>query len=73
MVALDSDYYGFLIEHGVCSNDVWRVDHGLDYDIFYTDYPDLYDFLAKVGLGIWGESEASEQEVDSESEGRVGD
>ena len=37
------------------------------------DYPDFYDFLAKVGLGIWDESEASEREDDSESEGRVGD
>jgi len=59
VVEMDSDYYGFLIEHGVCSNDIWRVDHELDYDILYTDYPDFYDFLAKVGLGIWDESEAS--------------
>jgi hypothetical protein len=59
VVELDSDYYGFLIEHGVCSNDIWRADHELDYDILYTDYPDFYDFLAKVGLGIWDESEAS--------------
>ena len=73
VVEMDSDYYGFLIEHGVCSNDIWRVDHELDYDILYTDYPDFYDFLAKVGLGIWNESETSEQEDDSESEGRVGD
>jgi hypothetical protein len=73
VVELDSDYYGFLIKHGVCSNDIRRVDHELDYDILYTDYPDLYDFLAKAGLGIWDESEASEQEDDSESEGRVGD
>ena len=73
VVELDSDYYGFLIEHGVCSNDIWRADHELDYDILYADYPDFYDFLAKVGLGIWDESEASEQEDDSESEGRVGD
>ena len=46
------------MEHGLCSNDIWRVDHELDYDILYTDYPDFYDFLAKVGLGIWDESEA---------------
>jgi hypothetical protein len=71
VVELDSDYYGFLIEHGVCSNDIWHADHELDYDILYTDYPDFYDSLAKVGLGIWDESEASEQEDDGESEGRV--
>jgi hypothetical protein len=45
----------------------------LAYDILSTDYPDLFDFLAKVGLGIWDESEASEQEDDGESEGRVED
>ena len=44
-----------------------------DYDILYADYPDFYDFLAKVGLGIWDESEASEQEDDGESKGRVED
>jgi hypothetical protein len=27
VVELDSDYYGFLIEHGVCSNDIWSADH----------------------------------------------
>jgi len=43
------------------------------YDIISTDYPDFFDFLAKVGLGIWDESEASEQEDDGESEGRVED
>ena len=59
VVEMDSDYYGFLIEHGLCSNDIWRADHELDYDILYTDYTDFYDFLAKVGLGIWDESEAS--------------
>ena len=73
VVELDSDYNGFLIEHGVCSNDIWRVDHELEYDILDTDYADFFDFLAKVGLGIWDESEASEREDDSESEGRVGD
>jgi hypothetical protein len=73
VVELDSDYFGFLIEHGVCSNDIWRSDHELGYDILYADYPDFYDFLAKVGLGIWDESEASEQEDDGESNGRVED
>jgi hypothetical protein len=70
VLELDSDYFGFLIEHGVCSNDIWRADHELGYDILHRDYPDFYDFLAKVGLGIWDESEASEQEDDGESIGR---
>jgi hypothetical protein len=60
VVELDSDYYGFLIEHGVCSNDIWRADHELDYDIRPTDYSDFFDFLAKVGLGVWEETEESE-------------
>ena len=70
---VDDDENGFLIEHGVCSNDIWRADHEWAYDIISTDYPDFFDFLAKVGLGIWDESEASEQEDDGESEGRVED
>jgi len=61
VVELDSDYYGFL------------TDHELEYDILDTDYRDFFDLLAKVGLGIWDESEASEQEGDGESEGRVED
>ena len=73
VVELDSDYYGFLIEHGVCSNDIWHADHEFAYDILYTEYPNFFDFLAKVGLGIWDGSEASEQEDDRESEGRVED
>jgi len=73
VVELDSDYYGFLIEHGLCSNDIWRADHELDYDILCTDYSDFYDFLAKVGLGIPDQLEASEQENDGESKGRVED
>jgi hypothetical protein len=55
VVEIDSDFYGFLIEQGVCSNDIWSADHGLDYEIDYTDYPDFFDFLAKIALGIWDE------------------
>ena len=73
VVEIDSDYYGFLVEHGVCSNDIWCADHELAYDIISTDYPDFFDFLAKVGLGILEESEAPEQEKDGESEGRPED
>ena len=73
VVEIDSDYYGFLVEHGVCSNDIWCADHELGYDIISTDYPDFFDFLAKVGLGGWEESEASEQEDDGENGGRLED
>ena len=52
VVELDPDYFGFLIEHGVCSNDIWRADHELAYDIISTDYPDFFDFLAKWGLAF---------------------
>ena len=68
VVEMDSDYYGFLIEHGVCSNDIWRADHELCYDIISTVYPDFFDFLAKVGLGVWEESEESEEEDEDASE-----
>jgi hypothetical protein len=58
VVEIDSDYYGFLIEQGVCSNDIWSAGHELGHEIDYTDYPDFFDFLAKVALGIWEEDEA---------------
>ena len=32
VVELDSDYYGFMIEHGVCSNDIWSADHEFAYE-----------------------------------------
>jgi hypothetical protein len=57
VVEIDSDYYGFLIEQGVCSNDIWYADHELGYEIDYTKHPDFFDFLAKVALGIWEEDE----------------
>jgi hypothetical protein len=53
VVDIDSDFYGFLIEQGVCSNDIWCADHDFEYKIDYTEYPDFFDFLAKVALGIW--------------------
>ena len=58
VVEIDSDYYGFLIEQGVCSNDIWCADHEFAYELDYTEYPDFFDFLAKVALGIWEEDEA---------------
>jgi len=53
VVDRDSDYFGFLIEQGVCANDIWMCDHEFGYEIGETDYTDFFDFLAKVGLGIW--------------------
>jgi hypothetical protein len=46
--------YGFLIEHGVCSNDIWMADHDFGYQIGYAGYPDFFDFLAKVGAQCLG-------------------
>ena len=33
VVESDSNYYGFLIEQGVCSNDIWSADHDFGYEI----------------------------------------
>jgi hypothetical protein len=49
VVDRDSDYFGFLIEQSVCANDIWMCDH----EIGETDHTDFFDFLTKVGLGIW--------------------
>src|SRR6516164_1566016 len=53
VVEIDSDYYGSLIEQGVCSNDIWCADHDFGYEIHDAEHPDFFDFLAKVALGIW--------------------
>jgi hypothetical protein len=50
VVEVDSDYYGFLVEQGVCSNDIWSADHDFGYQIGDAGYPDFFDFLAKVAL-----------------------
>jgi antitoxin YobK len=55
IVELDSDYYGFLVEHGVCSNDIWRSDYELGREICSTGYSDLFEFLARAALGVWGD------------------
>ena len=55
-VEIDSDYYGFLIEQGVCSNDIWCADHEFAYELDHTECPDFFDFLAKVALDIWDET-----------------
>ena len=57
VVDIDSDFYGFLIEQGICSNDIWCADHDFEYKLDYTEYPDFFDFLAKVALGVWEEEE----------------
>ena len=67
VVELDSDYYGFLIEQGVCSNKIWSVDHEFGYSIGDAGYPDFFDLLAKVGLGIWDDDEDVEPEEAGDS------
>ncbi len=62
VVEWDSDYYGFLIEQGVCSNDIWSADHEFASEIGSAGYPNFFDFLAKVALGIWDDEEEAEPE-----------
>ena len=33
VIEYESNYYGFLIEQGVCSNDIWDADHDFDFEI----------------------------------------
>jgi hypothetical protein len=67
VVETDSDYYGFLIEHGVCSNDISFADHDSGYQIGDAGYPDFFDFLTKVGLNVWDDEEEIEQEDEEEA------
>jgi hypothetical protein len=63
VVEADSNYYGFLIEHGVCSNDIWNADHDIGYEVGDSDYSDFYDFLAKVALNVWDDEQEDEGEA----------
>jgi hypothetical protein len=61
-VDTDSNCHGFLIEHGVCSKDIWIADHDFGYQICDAGYRDFFDFLAKVGLNVWDDKEGLERE-----------
>ena len=52
MVEIDSNFYGLLVEQEVCSNDTWCSDHGLGYEIDYTEHPDFFDFLATLSASV---------------------
>ena len=67
VVELNSDYYGFLVEQGVRSNDIWSADHDFGYEIGSAGYPDFFDFLAKMALGIWDDEEEVEPEDGGDS------
>jgi len=75
---VDSNYYGFLIELSVCSNDVWIADHDFGYQIGDAGYSDFFDFLAKVAMsgttrrksGRKTKGERSEQRLSAEIFGR---
>jgi SMI1-KNR4 cell-wall len=58
VVEIDSDYYGFLISMGSAQTTSGAPIMGWPTTSSLTGYPDFFDFLAKVGLGIWDESEA---------------
>jgi predicted N-acyltransferase len=60
---MDSNYYGSLIEHGVCSNDIWIADHDFGYQICNAGYSDFFDFLAKVALNVWDDEGGSSRKM----------
>jgi hypothetical protein len=47
----------------------WSADHEFGHEIGDAGYPDFFDFLAKVALGIWDDEE---EETDPENEGSLG-
>jgi len=61
VVDLDSYHFGFLVEQGVCSNDIWNVDHDFEPEVWDADYPD-FGFLAKVALNVWDDEDEIEEE-----------
>jgi hypothetical protein len=59
VVELDSDYYGFLIEQGVCSNDIWSADHEFGYAIGDAGYPAAAAVITGLHCELWGLSAAA--------------
>jgi len=44
------DYYGFLIEDKACNGAVYFADHEENYKISATEYGDLFEYIAGIGL-----------------------
>ena len=62
VVETDSNYYGFLIERGVCSNDIWIADHDFGYQIADEGHV----VLAKVAFNVWDDDKEIEQQDEAE-------
>ena len=46
------NYYGFVVESGTCSKEVWFADQDLGYELSGTDYGDFYELIAAVAFGV---------------------
>jgi hypothetical protein len=47
-----SNYYGFVVENGLCSREVWFADQELGYELAGTDYEDFYDLISTEAFGV---------------------
>jgi SMI1 / KNR4 family (SUKH-1) len=47
-----SNYYGFVVENGICSREVWFADQDLGYELSGTDYDDFYELIAAEAFGV---------------------
>jgi SMI1 / KNR4 family (SUKH-1) len=47
-----SNYYGFVVESGVCSREVWFADQDLGYELSGTEYEDFYQLIATEAFGV---------------------
>jgi SMI1 / KNR4 family (SUKH-1) len=47
-----SNYYGFVVENGVCSREVWFADQDLGYELAGTNYDDFYELISTEAFGV---------------------
>jgi len=46
------NYYGFVLENGACSKEVWFADQDVGYELSSTDYGDFYELIAAIAFGV---------------------
>ena len=47
-----SNFYGLVVENGVCSREIWFADQDLGYELSGTDYEDFYQLIATEAFGV---------------------
>lgn len=44
------DFYGFVVEDGQCKPELYFADHNENYELFPTNYKNLFEYVVVIGL-----------------------